>query len=274
MVLIAALLTAASAAGQVEDVEQPGASAPYGGGQLGVFDHAFDRDLTLGDGAREQFSLHKLNYVALGSNDLKLQLSFKYRFLLNVPAYASFTNTIAWDIYEPKDPSRDVTYNPELFYRWRVADPWPGFLDTGYWHASNGRGDEPEKRSLDRLFARGLFDVDLLGRHLLVTPTAYLTLATSEYSPDIDDYLGRWELGLVWKDLLGPDQPGNDLDLLVDIVDPIASEGSVTIGLLLRLEDTAWSPNIYVQYFSGYGDTMLEYAEHRTELRFGMTFYY
>lgn len=267
-----------SAAGPPEDVRAASAGFARDGRAVderdAQLDPVYDRDLILGDQAREQFSLHRLNYAAMGANDLKLQLSFKYRFLEQVPAFVSFTNVIVWDIYEPRDPTRDAMYNPEIFYRWRLAKPTPFFFDAGYWHASNGRGDEPEKRSLDRFFVRGLLDFELLGRPLLATPTGYLTASESVHSPDIEDYLGQWELGLVWKDLFSPGEPGSDLDLLIDIVDPVSAEGSYTVGLQLRLEDYLWSPNLYVQYFSGYGDTLLEYNERKTELRFGMTFYY
>lgn len=278
LALIVMVASAGSAVAQTASVEPAGGAAA--GARAPVLeeeerlDQEYDRDLILGDDAREQFSLHRLNYAAVGNDDLKMQLSFKYRFLEQIPAFVSFTNIVAWDVYEPKDPARDAIYNPEFFYRWRMETPMPLLFDAGYWHASNGRGDEPEKRSLDRVFVRGLMDFEVFDRPLLLTPTGYMTVAESKYSPDIADYYGNFEIGLVWKNLLDPKTTGSDLDLMIDLVDPIWGEGSYTLGLQLRLEDYLWSPNLYVQYFRGYGDTLLEYDRHKTELRFGMTFYY
>ena len=227
------------------------------------------RVMIYGTGYGEEFSLHKPNYFAVGAHDLKMQLSFKYRFVRDAPAYVSFTNISAWEIDEDSNPNRDIDFNPEVFYRWRVRTPVDCHVDTGYWHMSNGVAGS-NSRNWDRLFVRGIFEGRLLGRPLVATPAGYYTLTRSDPDVDLGKYLGSWDAGFLWSDLLYPDAPGNDLDLYVDVV---GGKRSLTVGLQYRLEEYRFNPNLYLQLFTGYGDTQLEYNERKTELRLGMSFY-
>lgn len=225
--------------------------------------------LAFGTGFDERFSAHRLNYAILGNDDLKMQLSFKYRIVSDAAVYVAFTNVIAWDVYEPSFPYRDINFNPEIFYRLAVDAERGIHLDLGYWHNSNGE-EGPDSRSWDRLVARGLIPGSLLGREFVVAPALYHTLDTESRNDDIEDFLGNWELGFLWHNLLSPDEEGDDIDLILEV---IGGKGTLQLGAQYRLDSYKWNPHLFAQLFSGYGDTLIEYDERKTELRFGLSFY-
>ena len=222
-----------------------------------------------GTGHDSQFSLYKLNYAIIGRDDAKMQMSFQYRVMKETPLIFTFTSVSIWDIDRDSNPARDINFNAELFYRWDLdADAGVRF-DTGYWHKSNGNAG-PTSRNWDRLLFRGVFEGELLGRPLLATPTIFIGLPDSDSANDFEDYLGHWDTTLFWRDLISPDEPGNDLDMLVEVV---GGKGSLTVGLQYRFDSTDFNPNLYMQFFTGYGDSQLSFNDKTTEVRFGISLF-
>lgn len=224
------------------------------------------------------FSMHKPNYAIIGSNDLKLQYSFKYRFFTKADLYGSFTNLILWDIYEDQNPAYDNNYQPELFYRFVKDNKWFMSADVGYWHLSNGTSGE-NARSWDRLFVRFLqtdkiFDMDLLW-YVHIWP---ITLYEGRENRDISDYLGWWDFGFWLKNIL-KHQTGDGLDVQFNFRSgkhgiPM-DKGNVTAGLQYRIQRwTTFNPTLYLQYFYGYGEVIRDFNVRSDELRFGISWFY
>lgn len=227
----------------------------------------------LGEGAGELWSPHLFNYAALGPDDLKMQVSYKYRLLREDSFYMAFTSMIMWDIYDDSIPFRDITFQPEIFYRVSVDESGPYSLDFGYWHNSNG-DDGPTSRAWDRWYARGILNGELLDREILVVPTVYVTFNEAGENADISDYMGDWELNVMWRSLIDPE--GDDLDLLMNIFagrnNVPFDRGQFQLALRYRIPNVTFNPRLFLQFFSGYGDTMLEYNEKNTTVRLGIAF--
>jgi outer membrane phospholipase A len=224
------------------------------------------------------FSMHKLNYAILGSDDLKLQYSFKYRFFTNTDLYASFTNLILWDVYQDQKPAYDNNYQPELFYRFVKEDKWFLSADVGYWHLSNGTAGE-NARSWDRLFARVLQTTKISNMDLFWFADIWpITLYEGRENKDINDYLGWWDAGFWIKNLFNQ-RSGEGLDFQFvlrsgDQGIPF-DKGNITLGLNYRIQRwTTFNPTLYLQYFNGYGEVIRDYNIKSDELRGGISWFY
>ncbi|WP_244816078.1 phospholipase A [Caballeronia sp. Lep1P3] len=206
-----------------------------------------------------------------GDNLAKFQFSFKYRlhlpddprsrgFLDNL--YFAYTQTSIWNLSAPSAPFRDTSYQPQLFYY--VQDTgWKSPLFTrmgvaaGIGHESNGRSGA-ESRAINIAFVRPTWDFgDLGGNHLTLSPKFYYYLSKSG-NEDIADYRGY-------------------VDFLVKYGSPDAWQlattlrkgtkhwyGSVDTQLtypLAKLIGSAWGGYLWVGYFNGYGEDILDYNQ-------------
>src|SRR4051812_44619775 len=81
--------------------------------------------LTIRSDEQEEQSLlqrHHPFYFAYGQPLSKLQLSFKTPIIKDQPLYFGYTQVMFWALRESSKPFRDLTYNPELFYRLQTHD--------------------------------------------------------------------------------------------------------------------------------------------------------
>lgn len=225
----------------------------------------------------EVLSLHKMNYAIVGGHDLKLQYSFKYRPVDDVNFFLAFTNYMLWDIYADSIPIIDNNFNPEAFYRFLENDRWLVSADAGYVHISNG-SDGSSSRSIDRLFVRGHKTGTLAGRDYYASANVYAILAKGEFNPDYSDYLGFWDLTFWWRNVF-KQQEGMGLDLQYQRTSgqngSLFTEGNNVVGLQYRIPSLPrFNPTLYVQWFNGYGEVILDYNNSHEELRGGISWYY
>jgi outer membrane phospholipase A len=217
----------------------------------------------------------------------KFQLSFKYRILgsdqpaspsSNDPVHSfqmSYTQRSLWNVSANASPFYDTSYMPALFYEWlrpqRRADNETSLvgIDVGYRHESNGKGDSPDKRSLNNIFIRPVFTVGLTNDwHLAVIPEVFHYVQSLERNPDIEHYRGNAALKTVLAHDDGPSlvyygYAGSGLHHITTQLDlslPVASRALDFKAFFL------------VQYFNGYGDTLLNYTTHVATVRAGLQF--
>ncbi|MEW8136697.1 MAG: phospholipase A [Candidatus Thiodiazotropha endolucinida] len=232
-------------------------------------------------------SPHKQNYVLLASyNDkpnfevyntppsefdrleMKFQLSFKMPvveslFDSRADLYAAYTNLSFWQAYnrDISSPFRETMHEPELFLvipnDWSLFG-WRNVLQQyGVVHQSNGQGGFLS-RSWNRAYANFLFE---RGNFLVGVKPWYRIPEDNDDNPDIDDFLGRYELRGIYK------------------------REKQTFSLMLRNlfdgddRDTMqldWSFPIhgrwrgYLQYFNGYGESLIDYNAKSHRLGFGL----
>lgn len=224
----------------------------------------------------QALSFHEPMYFLVGGDDprsARFQLSFRYRLFdthgvvaESLPVvrglYFGFTQTSLWDLSAESKPFRDTSFRPSLFYQWRLKDPVGGGslgLSGGYEHESNGR-DGLESRSIDTVFVRAE------ARHYFGDGRTYLGVAPKLWTyldkddnPDITRYRGYGELALRF---------GRDDGLMLTALlrRGTAGKGGTQVDLSYPLRRSIFSgvgAFLHLQYFNGYGETLLDYDEPR-----------
>ena len=233
-----------------------------------------------------RFSTHEPIYFIYGRNapGAKFQFSFKYRLLSDsgvlgagVPAlrglHLAYTQRSLWDIQAKSSPFFDTSYMPELIGEWQAAR----FLNPGpvQWlgqqlslqHESNGR-DGPTSRSVNIVYYRpGVIIGDVNGWNLILSPKFYVYVGDLSNNPDISKYRGYGEFRAAFgkNERFGLSFTGR----LGEHFNKGSMQFDLTLPLRSRLIDFA--SYFMVQYFDGYGESLLEYNRHSSTVRAGFS---
>ncbi len=252
-------------------------------------------------------SFHRRNYV-LSSLDqtesVKFQFSFKYRiFSLKLgqkrrhisPSgfYFAFTQLAVWDAFdlENSSPMKDVNFGPEIFYRQSFADirdPGCNFheFQVGASHNSNGRR-APETRSVNLIVGSARAGCSLarqsgpLGAvpHGVLEFSAWSPPIVAFENPDITRYMGYGLLRLTLSSGI-VDIEQRTQTATAGIFGSVTTLQLGTAGYVtLQWEGTyrppyphalRFLPYLMVQYFNGYGETLLTYNQKSQNFRVGL----
>jgi len=223
---------------------------------------------------------HEPMYFVVGTRGgatAKFQLSMKYRLLdqESLPAqfwqplgklHFGYTQTAIWDLAEQSSPFRDTSYKPSLFYyepHARVSGDGRSNLSlaAGVEHESNGR-DGDFSRSINIGYVRPTWQVFFRGdRYFTLSPKIYTYLDKKD-NIDIDRYRGNVDLNLrygrsdgwLWSATVRKGS-ANHGSLLLDASWPLRQRFFADAGGFLHL-----------QYFNGYGETLLDYNRRHAPL--------
>jgi phospholipase A1 len=206
----------------------------------------------------------------LNSTEAKFQISFKGRLWTTDDrrwgVWAAYTQQNQWQVYngDVSRPFRETNYMPELLVSYRPdVDLGGGFrwgvVNAGYNHQSNGRADVLS-RSWDRIFAEFGVERD----SLMITGRLWYRLkpdASDDDNPDITDYYGSGAIAALYR------WRGNSFS--------IGGRGNLRTGK--GAVQAAWtSPPFlgplrgYVQVFSGYGESLIDYNWKQTTIGAGV----
>lgn len=195
--------------------------------------------------------------------EVKFQLSFKvpvvkslFRDGTNV--YIAYTQLSYWQAYNHTAFFRSTNYEPEFFVaneiNWRLTKNLHiNFLNVGIVHASNGHGGDLE-RSWNRIYLEAISEYD----NFMVSIKPWYIIhdqATQKYNSNIGDYLGYGELTIAYK------YHNQVLSLQAHSLFEQHSR-RITGEFTWSFPLTAFI-NAYVDVFSGYGQSLIEY-DHRT----------
>lgn len=166
---------------------------------------------------------------------------------------------------EASRPFRETNYSPELWFDYLLqGDPAglfePRVLRFGYQHESNGQQD-PLSRSWDRLYVDFIFEVGRLAVSL--RPWYRLPEKRSrDNNPDIQTYMGYGDLVLVYP------RGGHTFSAMfrnnLNVAD---NRGAAELGYSFPL---AGQLKGYVQVFSGYGESLIDYNHSATRVSLGI----
>ncbi len=196
----------------------------------------------------------------LSPYEVVFQISFKVKLWEDVlgkkaDLWAAYTQVCFWQFYDFDDssPFRETNYEPEILLNLRTDYTLFGlrgrYLTVGFNHQSNGRS-EPLSRSWNRVVANAGFDRGSLAFIL----SAWYRIPEpreDDDNPDIEDYLGYGQLVAYW--FQGRHRFGASLRNNLDFHD---NRGSVQLEWAFPL--FRWVSG-YVQYFNGYGESLLDY---------------
>jgi phospholipase A1 len=235
------------------------------------------------------FSGYEPFYFILGpdSPNAKFQISFKYQLITQYGAlgqktpwttgfHLAYTQTALWDLNKPSAPFLDSSYKPELLYlKERVfGGEKSGFLrldlQTGFQHESNGK-DGLDSRSLNVAYLRPtLFIGPEDGFQVSLTARPRVYIGDLSDNPDIARYRGYADLRLTagWRRSLQLSATGR--------VGDRADRGSLQLDLsypLLRITGDSLAIYAFAQYFTGYGESLLQYDQRNSAFRVGIALY-
>jgi len=203
--------------------------------------------------------------------EAKFQISLKARLWTTENrrwgVWLAYTQQSHWQLYSDtaSRPFRETDYMPELFVSYRPDLEYGGFhwrlLNFGYAHQSNGRSGELS-RGWDRLFAEFGVERDKL---VLVGRAWYRIKenADDDDNPDITDYYGYGSLTATykWRDqsfsLMGRGNLGT---------------GKGAIQATWTSQKLLGPLRAYVQFFSGYGESLIDYNWNQTTIGAGVAF--
>lgn len=177
-----------------------------------------------------------------------------------------YTQISVWQFYssEISAPFRDTNYEPELIWRTPVGARWGGLsfdgLQVALNHQSNGR-TEPLSKSWNRIIASMAFSTE--NWVFALRPWYRIPEdAEEDNNPDIDDYLGYGEFWSWYKIA--------DHTLGLMLRNNLRSDGNKTTGQLDWSFPLGAKLKGYVQYFNGYGETLVDYQSKNERLGVGV----
>lgn len=207
----------------------------------------------------------------IDNQEAKYQISFKVPLLTGwlderTTLWFGYTQKSFWQLYNTDDsaPFRETNYEPEIFLRYAANfDIGPGTLNgvtLGLNHVSNGQS-EPRSRSWNRIVGSAAYSYD---RWLfMVQPWYRLPENDSDNdNPDIERYLGYANYLAIYK-------WSEDRTLSLTLQNNLRSDNktSVELGYSFPLGDTIKG---YVQYFNGYGESLIDYNERIQRIGIGI----
>ena len=209
--------------------------------------------------------------------EIKFQFSVKVplaRQLFNGNGYlfVAYTQKAFWQVFNSSmsSPFRDTNHEPELFLTFLTRKPILGMtnrlINIGLNHQSNGRSGS-QSRSWNRLYAEFVLEKDHF--YLSVKPWWRIPEeeksdpqdATGDDNPDIADYMGYGEvIGLY-------ELNRHRLGFMVRNILSNPYRGAVQLDWSLPLRNKVRG---YVQYYNGYGETLLDYNYYNNSIGIGV----
>lgn len=200
------------------------------------------------------------------NDELKFQISFQKPLFddligLDETWSVAYTQKSFWQIRQDSAPFRTNSYEPELF----VTIPTEGFFDYvrfGVNHESNGK-DGIDSRSWNRVYASTTFDI----KGLRITPRIWHSFSFDKDNEDIRQYMGygdlkfaydigRHHLTATWRNNLRFDNQ---------------NRGALELNYYFPLFNTGLHG--FLQYFTGYGESLDDYNRHVDKVMLGIAFY-
>jgi phospholipase A1 len=212
------------------------------------------------------------NGGTLSDDEAKFQVSFKSKlaedlFGDNGDLWFGYTQTSRWQVYSPNQssPFRETDYEPEVMLVWRTDYSLLGWrgraLALGINHQSNGRG-LPLSRSWNRVVAAAAFERD--DWTLTLRPWWRIPEGSEDDNPDISNYLGRADIHLLRR------WGGQQLSLLLRHSLRLGgnSHGAVQLDYAFPI---AGQLRGHLQWFSGYGESLIDYNYRGTYYGIGVS---
>lgn len=211
--------------------------------------------------------------LGLDPVETELQLSFKIKGMQgvfghdNVDLWFGYTATSFWQAYNStiSAPFRETNYEPEAMLVFRTNYEIGGFrgrfLNLGLSHQSNGRGEDLS-RSWNRMYAQLGFERGNLA--LLIRPWYRLPEGVGkDDNPDIVDYMGHGDLLAVYR------KGRNAYSLLLrNNFKRSDNRGALKLDWSFPLYGRLKG---YVQYFTGYGESLIDYNHSQQSFGLGVS---
>lgn len=226
---------------------------------------------------RPYFGLYKDNYFIFGpsigpkatrtNTNVKFQISISQRLTKRILPGGTFltlfyTQKCFWNVLEESFPMTDLNFNPgiglvrPLFSK----DRYIGKVSLIIEHESNGR-DGTQSRSWNRIsLATSIF----IDPTIMIFWKIWAPWVDGENNRDLLDYYGLWQSGVTY---LTPSQRFQGTIMLTKRRGWNMNYNTIVeLSFRLNRRDNQY---LFIQYYNGYGEGLLDYNKFRSQLRVG-----
>lgn len=224
------------------------------------------------------FTLYKDNYFVAGTSigskptntnsDVKFQISIAQRLTkstlpFNTYLYLFYSQKCMWNVFEESMPMRDLNFNPGigLAKYLFVKDRYIGKVSLIIEHESNGR-DGAESRSWNKISLAGNILID---PNFMVHSKVWIPIIDGSNNKDILDYSGIYQMGMT---MTSPNKRfGFALTLIKRRGWNLNYNSIWEINYRLFKGENQY---LFLQYYNGYGENLLDYNKFHSRLRLGI----
>ena len=224
------------------------------------------------------FTLYKDNYFIAGTtiggkptatnSDVKFQVSIAQRLTkstlpFNTYLYLFYTQKCMWNVFENSMPMHDFNFNPGigLAKHLFVKNRYVGKVTLMIEHESNGR-DGIESRSWNKVSLASNIFID---PNFMVHGKVWIPIIDGQNNQDILYYSGIYQVGTTFT------TPNKRFGFALTMVK--------RKGWNFKY-NTIWEVNyrlfkdenqfLFLQYYNGYGENLLDYNQYHSRLRIGL----
>lgn len=228
--------------------------------------------------ALPSFGIYKDNYIVVGTelfkkstewnSDAKFQVSIRQRLTnstlpFKTYLFITYTQKAFWDIFRESFPFRDLNFNPTLGIGRALIhnNRFMGFIDFQIEHESNGK-DGDASRSWNKISFGSLLTFN--DKWALQTKL-WIPIVDGGYNKNIVSYSGYGLMALSYQ---SPRRKYN-ASCVVTKRSGAFFDANVTLNFSVRLfsDDNQF---LFVEYYNGYGESMLEFNRYRQRVRAGI----
>ena len=225
---------------------------------------------------RPYFTLFKDNYfvggIPLGTNptgansDVKFQLSIsqrltKSRLPFDTYLFIQYTQKAFWNVFQESLPMRDLNFNPGIGLGHLIVhkNKYIGKAYLMLEHESNGK-DSINSRSWNKV---SFFGSVILNKNWELQAKTWIPIIDSDNNRDILKYNGIFQIGLNYRTDNQRLQCG-----------AIFTQRKAWFGFNTQIEvsykfNERENQYLFVQFYNGYGENLLEYNKYKNMIRVG-----
>lgn len=224
------------------------------------------------------FSLYKDNYFTVGTaigprpsatnSDVKFQVSISQRLTKSTLPFNSYlflfyNQKVFWNVFENSMPVHDFNFNPGIgVSKLLIAkDRVVGKASLLIEHESNGR-DNDNSRSWNKISLCGSI---YISPQFMIHAKYWIPIVDGQHNRDILRYCGIFQNGL--QVMSNDKKYGMAITLVKRQGWNLNFNTIVELNYRLFKKDNQY---MFLQYYNGYGDNLLDYNKFHSRLRFGI----
>lgn len=227
--------------------------------------------------AQPSFGIYKDNYIVVGTelfkkptkynSDAKFQVSIRHRLTnstlpFKTYLFLTYTQKAFWDVFKDSFPFHDLNFNPSVGLGKALVrnNRFLGTISLQFEHESNGKDGE-DSRSWNKVtFGASLAFND----RWTLQSKAWIPIVDGQNNKDIVKYAGWGFLGMEYSS----PKKKYTASCVVTKRGGVNLNANIVLNFAARLfsDDNQY---IFLEYYNGYGECMIDYNQYRQRLRLG-----
>ena len=190
-------------------------------------------------------------------------------FKLNESISVAYTQKSLWQTNKHSSPFRETNYKPEVFiqFPYKKSERLKGYK-ISLLHESNGR-EGSYSRSWNRIYLEAYFQLT----NIFIIPRVWYRIPEKEIeddNSDILDYYGYGDISILYP----YKQHSFEIKVRNNLKMNSKNKGAIILDWAFPLPDFVSTQNSYgfLQIFSGYGESLIDYNQELNKIGFGIAF--